>query len=72
MEIRAGIKTLFRSLAERGINGVDHLAELNAINAQLDQLGLALDTDPRRLTDSGVLQTAVGYLAPKGAKTNEE
>ncbi|MFN3943901.1 MAG: phage portal protein [Allosphingosinicella sp.] len=71
IEIRAGIKTLFRSLAERGINGDQHLAELEAINKQLDQLGLALDTDPRKLTDSGVLQKAVGYLAPKQATAED-
>ncbi|HVM38299.1 MAG TPA: phage portal protein [Sphingomicrobium sp.] len=64
IEIRAGIKTLPRTLAERGINSDRHLAEIAAINAQLDELGLALDTDPRRLTDAGVLQAAVGYLKP--------
>jgi capsid protein len=66
MEIRAGIKTLTGSLAERGINSEHHLREIAAINRQLDELGLALDTDPRKLTDSGVLQAAVGYLMPKG------
>jgi len=71
MEIRAGIKTLVRSLAERGINGERHLQELADINKLLDELGLALDTDPRRLTDSGVLQAAVGYLAPKGAQAKD-
>lgn len=71
MEIRAGIKSLMRSLAERGINGDRHLQELADINAQLDELGLALDTDPRRLTDSGVLQAAAGYLAPRPAQTKD-
>jgi lambda family phage portal protein len=65
IEIRAGLKSLFKALAERGINGEQQLVELNQINAQLDALGLALDVDPRRLTDKGVLQAAVGYLAPK-------
>jgi len=66
IEIRAGIKTLSRSLAERGLNGDRHLQEIARINGLLDQLGLALDTDPRRLTDSGVLQAAAGYIAPRG------
>lgn len=70
MEIRAGIKTLARTLAERGINSDRQLQEISALNAQLDDLGLALDTDPRRLTDSGVLQAAAGYLAPKQNQNN--
>lgn len=71
MEIRAGIKTLMRSLAERGINGDRHLQEIASINEQLDALGLALDVDPRRLTDSGVLQAATGYLAPRGGEAKK-
>lgn len=66
IEIRAGLKLLSRSLAERGINHEDHLQQLAALNTIIDELGLALETDPRRLTDSGVLQAATGYLAPRG------
>lgn len=71
MEIRAGIKTLDRSLAERGLNGERQRQEIKRINDELDALGLALDTDPRRLTASGVLQTAVGYLAPKDGQAKD-
>lgn len=67
IEIRSGLKLLAKALAERGINATDHLNEIAALNVQIDQLGLALETDPRRLTDSGVLQAATGYLAPKPA-----
>jgi lambda family phage portal protein len=67
IEIRAGLKLLSRSLAERGINHEEHLQQLKALNDIIDELGLALETDPRRLTDSGVLQAATGYLAPKAA-----
>lgn len=70
MEIRAGLKTLTRAYAERGINGERQLRELADINAQIDVLGLALDIDPRRLTDSGVLQAAAGYIAPKNGNAN--
>lgn len=69
IEIRAGLKLLSRSLAERGINHEEHLNQLKALNDIIDELGLALETDPRRLTDSGVLQAATGYLAPKAAAT---
>lgn len=67
IEIRAGLKLLSRSLAERGINAEDHMRAIAQMNELIDELGLALDSDPRRLTDSGVLQAAAGYIAPKGA-----
>ena len=66
MEIRAGLKLISKGLAERGINAEDHLREVARMNKLIDDLGLALDSDPRRLTDSGVLQMAAGYIAPKG------
>ncbi|MHA3791460.1 phage portal protein [Sphingomonas sp. YL-JM2C] len=66
MEIRAGLKLISTGLAERGINAEEHLRKLADLNALIDDLGLALDTDPRRLTDSGILQTAAGVIAPKG------
>ena len=65
MEVRAGWKLTTKAMAERGLNGEAHLREIARINGILDELGLALDSDPRRLTDSGVLQAAVGYLAPR-------
>jgi lambda family phage portal protein len=68
MEIRAGLKSIGKGLAERGLNAEDHLRELARMNAVIDELGLALDTDPRRLTDSGVLQLAAGYIAPKNTQ----
>lgn len=65
IEIRSGIKTLSRSLAERGLNTEEHLQAIKQVNDQIDSLGLALDSDPRRLTGSGVLQAAAGYIAPR-------
>lgn len=62
MEIRAGLKTLFRSLAERGINGSQQLQELAAINEQLNKLDLVLETDARRVNDAGALNAAVGLI----------
>ncbi|KQN93859.1 portal protein [Sphingomonas sp. Leaf231] len=68
IEIRAGLKTLSRSLAERGINTDDQLSEIKRLNDIIDDLGLALDSDPRRVTDSGVLQVAAGYLVSRDDK----
>lgn len=62
MEIRAGLKSMPKALSERGINPSTHLAEIAAFNEEADKLKLAFDTDPRRLTESGVLQAAAGYL----------
>lgn len=67
MEIRAGLKLISKGLAERGINAEDHMREIARMNSIIDALGLALDSDPRRVTDSGILQVAAGYIAPKGA-----
>lgn len=71
MEIRAGLKLIGRGLAERGLNAEEHLREIARMNKIIDELGLALDSDPRRLTDSGVLQMAAGYIAPKGANAGD-
>lgn len=68
MEIRAGLKTLKRGLAERGINEEDHLAEIGRMNAIIDQLKLVLETDPRALTKSGILQAGFEMAA---GKTNQ-
>ncbi|WP_010184771.1 phage portal protein [Sphingomonas sp. PAMC 26605] len=65
LEIRAGLKLIETGLAERGINPDEHMRKIRAMNDTIDSLGLALDTDPRRLTDAGVLQVATGFLAPK-------
>lgn len=65
MEIRAGLKHIGKGLAERGLDSEQHLREIKRMNDMIDLLGLALDTDPRRLTDAGILQAAAGYIAPK-------
>lgn len=70
MEIRAGLKLLSKGLAERGISAPEHMAALAEMNKTIDTLGLALDSDPRRVTDSGILQAAQGYLRPQGDAAN--
>ncbi|MGO1303564.1 MAG: phage portal protein [Sphingomonas parapaucimobilis] len=65
MEIRAGLKLMETALAERGINAEEHIKRIKAMNDTIDSLGFAFDIDPRRVTDSGVLQAASGFLAPR-------
>jgi lambda family phage portal protein len=62
MEIRSGIKTLSKSLAERGIGTEDQLNEIARINGMLNTLDIVLDSDPRRVNDAGALQAAVGLM----------
>lgn len=61
-EIRAGLKSMVRSLTERGINPEEHVAEVKAFLALTDAAGLAFDTDPRRVNSAGALQAPAGYL----------
>jgi len=70
IEIRSGLKLVARSLAERGINAEEHMREIKRMNDLIDSLGLALESDPRRVTKSGVLQAAAGYLMPKNGMTD--
>jgi lambda family phage portal protein len=67
MEMRAGLKLIKKGLGERGINAEEHMRAIADMNKVIDDLGLALETDPRRLTDSGILQAAAGYLRPGGS-----
>jgi lambda family phage portal protein len=69
-EIRAGLKTLPAALTARGINIDGHLEAIAAVNKLIDQLGLALEIDPRRLATSGVLQAAAGWLRPQDNTSN--
>lgn len=49
-EIRAGTKTLSQTIRERGRDPREHLTELAADMAMLDELGLTLDSDARKRT----------------------
>jgi len=53
--------TLAEAIARQGRNPEAVLAEIAATNERLDELGLVLDSDPRRVTKTGVAQDA---LAP--------
>jgi lambda family phage portal protein len=51
--------------AARGRDWREALQENKTVNDMMDALGLAQDSDPRRLSGVGALQPAAGYLAPK-------
>ena len=51
--VRAGVMTLKEAIARQGYEPAQVLAEIATINAELDALGITLDTDPRRSTRTG-------------------
>lgn len=55
-EVRAGFKSLSSAIAETGYNPGDVLAEIAADNKKLDDLGIILDSDPRRMSQAGQTQ----------------
>lgn len=58
--IRTGIATLSESIRERGYKPAAFLAELAADFKKLDELELVLDSDPRRMTQAGQMQSTGG------------
>jgi capsid protein len=61
--MRSGTMTLAQAIARQGHNPDAVLAEIAAMNAKLDALGLVLDSDPRKVTKTGVLQDAIDASA---------
>jgi lambda family phage portal protein len=53
LAVRAGVMTLTEAIARQGYEPAQVLTEIAAINAELDRLGITLDTDPRRSTRTG-------------------
>lgn len=62
--IRAGIQTLSDALRERGYDPRTVLDEMAADNKLIDELGLMLDSDPRRMTEAGQAQSIPAATPP--------
>jgi lambda family phage portal protein len=58
--IRTGLKSVSGAIREQGLDPETHLAELAADFKKLDELGIVLDCDPRRVSDAGLTQERVG------------
>lgn len=54
--IRNGLRSWADVVAERGHNPDDVLAEIAKFNAKMDDLGITLDSDPRRTSIKGAFQ----------------
>lgn len=69
---RAGIITLSEAIRERGYDPEELLQEMADENAQLDALGLVLDSDARKMTQAGQAQGAASAgTAPAKAEKDE-
>lgn len=55
--IRGGIQSLPEVVREQGVDFEDHLKEIQKANTMLDQMGIILDSDPRKVMKAGILQT---------------
>jgi len=55
-EVRAGFRSLSSAIAETGYNPDDVLDEIEADNKKLDDKGIVLDSDPRRISQAGQTQ----------------
>lgn len=70
--IRSGLMHLDEAIRERGNDPRVHMAAIAASNAELDRLGIVLDSDPRHTTSQGALQSAGGGGEKKSAGWGKE
>jgi lambda family phage portal protein len=68
--IRGGLLTLSEAIREQGFDPKEHLEEMKLDNDRVDELGLILDSDPRKVMRAGTIQH---HLAEelKGGAGNE-
>lgn len=58
--MRAGITNLYEVLREQGYNPIDFLDEYEKVQKALDDRGIVLDSDPRKMTQAGQLHEVMG------------
>ena len=62
LAVRAGLMTLKEAIARQGYDPASVLPEIATTNAELDQLGITLDTDPRKATKTGAANTTTSSV----------
>lgn len=67
--VRSGRMSLGDFIASWGEDPHEQLAEIAAFNAEIDKLGLVLDTDPRKTAAGGQMQPVPGELAGNNGET---
>lgn len=56
-QVRAGLKSMSQAISEQGMDPEEHFLEIQSDNKTIDKLELVLDTDPRKVTNQGNVQT---------------
>lgn len=59
--IRSGQMTQYEGIRQMGYDPEDFLDEVAEGNAKMDELGIVLDSDPRKVSNSGVVQASPPY-----------
>lgn len=62
--VRTGITTMQEELRARGLDPAAVLAEIKAWNTVIDEKGIILDSDPRKMTQAGQAQTQTAPIDP--------
>lgn len=57
LEVRAGFSTMPQQIARRGYDPAEILAEWADFAAKADAAGLVFDSDPRKVSKAGLVQT---------------
>jgi lambda family phage portal protein len=57
--VRTGITSMPEAIRERGYDPDDLMEEIAEFNKKLDDLGIVLDSDPRKMTQAGQFQQAL-------------
>ncbi len=70
--VRGGFKSLTQAIREQGRDPETHLAEIAASNADLDKLGIILDSDPRKTTVAGMVQAEDEPAPPAASQGDDE
>jgi lambda family phage portal protein len=68
LAIRGGVKTWYETVAERGRNPADVLAEIIAFNKLMDDNNIVLDIDPRKTSRAGLTQAMPAGTQLPGAQ----
>lgn len=67
MAVRSGRMTMKQFISSWGNDYESHMAELAAGNKVIDDLGLTLDIDPRKVSQAGLVQQVAGIAAADAA-----
>ncbi len=66
LEVRSGFSTLPQQIARRGYDPAETIAEWADFAARTDAAGLVFDSDPRKVSKAGLVQTTDPTAPPSG------